>query len=181
MKDDHFALSPADGLPVAPVARAPVGNDIRALLHDDHQHVMTLSRDLAEAQTAAARRALYTELRTLIDAHSRAEEAVVYDAMLRIEGDGAKDARALCREGMLEHAQLDELLVRLSRTDFASSDAWQAQATVLRRLLERHIGDEEDECFLALDEHFTAAQRRAMAQAFAQMRAPTPRVAFVVS
>ena len=120
MTDDHFAPSLAGGLPVAPVARAPVGNDIRALLHDDPQHVMTLSRDLAEAETAAARRALYAELRALLDAHSRAEEAVVYDAMLRIAGEGAKDARALCREGMVEHAQVDELLVRLSRTDFAS-------------------------------------------------------------
>lgn len=178
MKDD-FALPLTGNLAATLAAPAATAQDIRVLLHDDHQQLMTLSRDMAEAETAAARRALYAELRTLLDAHARAEEAVVYDAMLRLKG--SKDSRDLGNEGIVEHEVVDELLAKLARTDLAGTDAWKAHATVLRRVLERHLGLEEGECFEALAEHFTPEQRRAMGSTFAGLRATAPRVEVVVS
>ena len=178
MKDD-FALPLPRNLAAALAAPAARAQDIRALLHDDHQQLRTLSRDMAEAETAAARRALYAELRTLLDAHARAEETVVYEPMLRLKG--SKDSRDLGNEGIVEHEVVDELLAKLARTDLAGTDAWKAHATVLRRVLERHLGDEEGECFEALAEHFTPAQREAMGGDFTRLRALAPRIEVVVS
>jgi hypothetical protein len=178
VKDDLAVLPLAGSVSPPPAVVAAVG-DVRDLMHDDHQHLVTLSRDLAEAETSAARRALYAELRTLLDAHARAEEAVVYHAMLRLKG--SKDSRDLGNEGIVEHGLVDHLLERLARTDLAGTDAWHAHAIVLHRVLQRHIDEEEDACFDALAEHFTDAQRASMGEAFARLRAQAPRVEVVVS
>jgi hemerythrin-like domain-containing protein len=180
LKDDTFARPLTRRVSALPAQPAAATEDLRSLLHDDHQHIVTLARDLADAETAAARRALYAELRTRLDAHARAEEAVVYDALLRRGGRDA-GARDLGNEGLVEHELVDQLLDRLSHTDLAGSDTWRAQARVLQRLIARHIDEEEGACFDALDDHFSPSQRRAMAQAFARLRADARRVEVPIS
>ena len=103
-----------------------VETDIRAALHADHEKVRELARRMAEAERVGERRALFATLKPLLTAHARAEEAVVYQAM--IDARRAGEAKDLGNEGFVEHSLVDVLLERLGKTDLAGTDAWKAHA-----------------------------------------------------
>jgi hypothetical protein len=48
--------------------------DVRTLLRDDHEAILSLARSLAEEASAQQRRALFKSLKPLLTAHARAEE-----------------------------------------------------------------------------------------------------------
>lgn len=145
------------------------GADVRAALRADHERIRELAAQMAEEKTAGRRRALLAELKPLVTAHARAEEQVVYGAMLELRG--AKEAHDLGNEGFVEHSLTDVLLERLAKTDLAGTDAWKAHATVLKEMLEHHLDEEEDAFFDALGERFDAAELEAMAIAFERTKA----------
>ena len=139
-------------------------NDIRSLLHDDHEQILSLLKEICEAGTAAKRTALFDALNPFLSAHARAEEQVVYTRLM--SGRSSEDAKDLGNEGFVEHSLVDMLLARLSKTTLAGTGAWKAHAIVLKEILEHHIKEEEGEIFSVLGKEFSDEQRLAMGSAF---------------
>jgi hemerythrin superfamily protein len=138
--------------------------DVRALLHADHLRIRELAKELAESDSAPRRRSLVRELKPLLVAHSRSEEAAVYVPLMGLRS--SPDSRLAGNEGMVEHNLADIVLTRLANTSDATSDMWKAHAKVLHESLEHHIKEEESDLFEELGEHFTDAEREIMAVHF---------------
>ena len=150
-------------------ARATMDSeDVRALLMKDHDEAKDIAKQMHEATTAARRITLLAKLKPALTAHSRAEERVVYNALLRVRSDDP--SHVLADEGFVEHSLLDELLTTLSSTD-ASSDRWKANAKVLNELLEHHIAEEQSDVFAKLGDHFERDKLEAMGAQFLRDKA----------
>lgn len=139
--------------------------DIRSLLHEDHEEILSLARDMADARTAEKRMSDFHSLKPFLTAHARAEEQVVYVPLTKAK---AQESRDLGNEGFVEHSLVDALLERMSKPGIAATDGWKAHATVVKELLEHHIKEEESDIFDDLGNHFSDQQRAAMAAEFAQ-------------
>src|SRR5579871_3648659 len=145
-------------------ARVTMGeDDVRSLLEKDHDEVKEILVGLVDGKRGQSRAALLEKLKINLTAHSRAEEKVVYDALIKARAQ--KDVRALAEEGYVEHGVVDDLLKRLSRLDPAT-DLWKAHAKVVRELLEHHIEEEQNETFAELGEHFSREELIAMGEQF---------------
>ena len=143
--------------------------DIRSLLHDDHDKLKELVKLLASDEPTKKRTAAFEQLKPFLTAHARAEEQAVYNALIAVRG--SKDSRAAANEGFVEHSLVDVLLERLGKTELAGTDAWKAHAKVLKEMLEHHIKEEERGVFEELGEHFSDDQRAAMGAQFATKKA----------
>jgi len=150
-------------------ARATMDSeDVRSLLMKDHDEAKAVAKQMHEATTAARRAALLAKLKPALTAHSRAEERVVYNALLRVRSDDL--SHVLADEGFVEHSLLDELLTTLSSTD-AGTDRWKANAKVLHELLEHHITEEQSDVFAKLGDHFERDKLDAMGAQFLREKA----------
>ena len=143
--------------------------DVRTLLHADHEVIRELSKELADTQSSARRKTLVRELKPLLVAHSRSEEAAVYTPLTQIRT--SPDSRAAGNEGFVEHNLADIVLERLANTPDAGSDMWKAHAKVLHEALEHHIDEEESKIFEELGEHFSDEKREAMGEEFIRGKA----------
>jgi hemerythrin superfamily protein len=143
-------------------------SDIRHVLHADHEEILSLVRDMADARTAEKRMSYFNSLKPLLTAHARAEEQVVYVPMTKAKDAEAKD---LGNEGFVEHSLVDILMERMSKAGVAGTDGWKAHATVVKELLEHHIKEEESDIFSALGKDFSDKQRDAMAVEFSKEKA----------
>ena len=143
--------------------------DIRTKLQEDHKIFKELTTEACEGSTPAARTAAFKKLKPLLVAHARAEEAVVYAAMIKLRK--SPDSRDYGNEGNVEHSLVDALLEQISSTRPAGSDLWKARAKVLHELLEHHIDEEEKEVFEELGEHFDDERREQMADDFEARKA----------
>jgi len=139
-------------------------NDVRSVLHDDHETIRELAKELAETDSAARRKSVLRELKPLLTAHSRSEEAAVYTPLMELRN--SPDSRQAGNEGMVEHNLADIVVERLANTADTSSDMWRAHAKVLHEALEHHIKEEEGKMFEEIGEHFSDAEREAMASRF---------------
>jgi hypothetical protein len=150
-------------------ARATMDHeDVRSLLMKDHDEAKAVAKQMHEATTAARRMALLAKLKPALTAHSRAEERVVYNALLRVRSDDP--SHVLADEGYVEHSLLDELLTTLSSTD-AGADRWKANAKVLDELLEHHTAEEQSDVFAKLGDHFERDKLEAMGTQFLREKA----------
>jgi len=155
-------------------ARTYVGmygdDDIRSRLHDDHEILKDLAKDACEGNTSTSRAAAFKRLKPLLVAHARAEEAVVYMALVKQRK--STDSRDYVNEGFVEHTLVDSLIAHISATRPAgASDLWKARAKVLREMLEHHIDEEQKGVFEELGEHFSDEQREQMAHDFETRKA----------
>jgi hemerythrin superfamily protein len=150
-------------------ARATMdGEDVRSLLIKDHDEAKTIAQQMHETSSPSRRKALLDKLKPALTAHSRAEERVVYDALLRVRADDP--SHVLADEGYVEHSLVDELLTTLSSSDTAS-DRWKANAKVLHELLEHHIEEEQSDVFAKLGDHFDRDKLKAMGGQFLRDKA----------
>lgn len=148
-------------------ARATMSaDDVRALLAKDHDEAKALAKEMHEANSPSRRMALLGKLKPVLTAHSRAEEKVVYDAMLGVRT--ADPSHEMADEGFVEHSLVDELLTTLAATD-ASTDRWRAHAKVLSELLEHHIQEEESDIFALLGDHFDRDKLEEMGAQFQRL------------
>ena len=150
-------------------ARLTMGdNDVRALLKKDHDEVKDLLSGIVDGEQGRSRKILLEKLKTNLTAHSRAEEQIVYDALI---GARAKqDVRVSGEEGYVEHGAVDDLLARISRLD-VGTDLWLAHAKVIRELLEHHISEEQNEVFAELGDLFSREELVAMGEQFLRRKA----------
>ena len=150
-------------------ARATMNEeDVRALLVKDHEEAKALAKEMHETASAARRMTLLGKLKPALTAHSRVEEKVVYDALLRVRAND--ESHELGDEGYVEHSLVDELLATLETSD-ASAERWKATAKVLHELLEHHIQEEESDVFALLGEHYDRDELQAMGVQFQRMKA----------
>jgi hemerythrin superfamily protein len=149
-------------------ARLTMGeDDVRALLEKDHDEFKELLSALVDGEQGRSRKQVLQTLKTNLTAHSRAEEQVVYDALIRVRAK--KDTHVLAEEGYVEHGAVDDLLARISQLE-VGTELWQAHAKVIREMLEHHISEEQNEIFAELGDYFDRDELAEMGQQFLRLK-----------
>jgi hemerythrin superfamily protein len=144
-------------------AAQPDDMDILDKLKQEHDEVKELLGKLVESRRAAERNALLRKIRKALVPHVRAEEKVVYDAILALKDE---DAKVDGNEGYLEHAHADIALKKLSAIRPASSPEFTAAAKVLKELVEHHVKEEESAVWDDVRENFDSEARIEMHRKF---------------
>jgi hemerythrin superfamily protein len=137
--------------------------DILDKLKQEHNEVKELLGKLVKNGRAAERTALLKKIKKALVPHVRAEEKVVYDAILALKDE---DAKIDGNEGYLEHAHADMALKKLGTIRPASSPAFTAAAKVLKELVEHHIKEEESAVWSDVRDNFDSDDRIAMNRKF---------------
>ncbi len=137
--------------------------DILDTLKKEHDEVKDLLENLIDAETPAQRRSLVQKIKTALVPHTKAEERIVYDAVIALRD---KDAQMDGHEGYLEHEWASKTLQRLEGIANAASPEHKAAGKVLRELVEHHIEEEERNVWRDVKEHFSEEDRRKMNVAF---------------
>jgi hemerythrin superfamily protein len=137
--------------------------DILDTLKKEHDEVKALLLDLQEAETPSARRALVRKIKMALVPHTKAEEKVVYDAVLALRD---KDAQTDGHEGYLEHEWASKTLQRLDSITNANSPQHKAAGKVLKELVEHHISEEESSIWRDVKKNFPQEDRMRMNLAF---------------
>jgi hemerythrin superfamily protein len=148
---------------LSPEADAAGDADILDTLKKEHDEVKSLLADLEDAETPGARRALVLKIKLALVPHTKAEEKVVYDAVLALRD---KDAQTDGHEGYLEHEWASKTLQRLDSLTNAISPEHKATAKVLKELVEHHIGEEERNIWSDVKKNFSDDDRLQMNVAF---------------
>jgi iron-sulfur cluster repair protein YtfE (RIC family) len=133
--------------------------DILDTLKKEHDEVKDLLANLSDAETAAQRRNLVKKIKAALVPHTKAEEKVVYDAVIALR---AKDAQMDGHEGYLEHEWAAKTLQRLEAIGNAASPEHKAAGKVLKELVEHHIDEEERNVWKDVKEHFSDDDRKKM-------------------
>ncbi|HUL17837.1 MAG TPA: hemerythrin domain-containing protein [Steroidobacteraceae bacterium] len=146
--------------------------DILDTLKREHEEVKSLLADLQDAGPAGERRQLVRNIKAALVPHTKAEEKVVYDAVIATSED---EAQADGYEGYLEHEWAAKTLERLEAADPDSAEH-KAAAKVLKDLVEHHIEEEEENIWRDVREHFDEEERvrmNAQFEAAKQQLAPS--------
>lgn len=109
-------------------------------LAGEHEEVAALMQSAAVADTKE-REELYPVIHKSLLAHAHAEEECFYPQLLRFPK--IHDLAAHC---MAEHARIEELLRVLNSTDKATQN-WKEIFDELRRVVQHHVEQEENELF----------------------------------
>jgi hemerythrin-like domain-containing protein len=133
--------------------------DILDTLKKEHDEVKDLLQDLMDAETPAQRRTLVQKIKAALVPHTKAEEKVVYDAVIALRD---KDAQMDGHEGYLEHACASRTLQRLEAIKNAASPEHKAAGKVLKELVEHHIKEEESNVWSDVKKNFSDEDRRRM-------------------
>ncbi|MDP9082570.1 MAG: hemerythrin domain-containing protein [Pseudomonadota bacterium] len=137
--------------------------DILDTLKKEHDEVKALLENLSDADSPAQRRNLVQKIKAALVPHTKAEEKVVYDAVIALRD---KDAQIDGHEGYLEHEWAAKTLQRLEAITNASSPEHKAAGKVLKELVEHHIDEEERNVWKDVKEHFSDDDRKTMNASF---------------
>jgi len=137
--------------------------DILDTLKAEHDEVKELLSQLQDAEGAAERKSLVEQIKEALIPHTKAEEKVVYDAVIALKD---KDAQADGHEGYLEHEWASKTLERLGKITPATSPEHKAAAKVLKELVEHHIREEENNVWSDVEENFSDEERLEMNRDF---------------
>ena len=143
--------------------RAPGEMDILDKLKQEHDEVKELLSDIVGSDSAPERRALLKKIKAALVPHTKAEEKIVYDAVIAAKGvknrvDGA--------EGYLEHELATKALLKLNKISKPTSPEFTATAKVLKELIEHHIEEEERNIWADVRENFDSDARIEMNRRF---------------
>ncbi len=146
------------------------GSDIDILdtLKKEHDEVKELLASLESASGAAERRSLVKQIKAALLPHTKAEEKVLYDAVIALKD---KEAKTHGHEGYLEHEWAAKTLRRLEGIDNPDSPEHKATSKVLKELVEHHIEEEESSIWRDVKENFDDGERRRMNAAFESAKA----------
>jgi hemerythrin superfamily protein len=133
--------------------------DILNTLKKEHDEVKDLLEKLSGAETPAQRRALVQKIKAALVPHTKAEEKVVYDAVIALRN---KDAQMNGHEGYLEHEWAAKTLQRLETITNAASPEHKATGKVLKELVEHHIDEEERNVWADVKGNFSDEDRKEM-------------------
>jgi hemerythrin superfamily protein len=141
--------------------------DILTTLKQEHDEVKQLLSQLQDAEATAERRRLVEEIKAALVPHTKAEEKVVYDAVIALRD---KEAKQDGYEGYLEHEWASKTLLRLAAAS-ANSPEHHAAGKVLKELVDHHIEEEETNIWKDVKEHFSDERRMQMNAAFLKAKA----------
>lgn len=136
------------------------------ILTRDHKQVLKVLGQLEQATASGERSDLLAQIVCALQEHSEAEEQVFYPAFRRADPD---DGSALYYQALEEHALADTALDDLRRTD-PRSEKFSARAHVLRQLIERHAGWEEQVLFSKSRTLFDGSRLAALGQRIVDLR-----------
>lgn len=137
--------------------------EILDTLKKEHDEVKELLEKLSDTETAAQRRTLVQKIKAALVPHTKAEEKVVYNAVIALRDKGAQmDGH----EGYLEHEWAAKTLQRLESIGNAASPEHKAAGKVLKELVEHHIDEEERNVWKDVKEHFSEDDQKRMNVAF---------------
>ena len=137
--------------------------DILDTLKQEHRDVAEMLERLVESTGSAERRGLLASIKSALVPHLRAEERVVYDAVLALRG---KEQKTHAEEGYVEHALGDNMLGQLGKMKDPLSAAFSASAKVLKELVEHHVEEEEKNIWSDVEDHFSNEERVTMNKKF---------------
>jgi len=136
--------------------------DILDTLQAEHDEVQELLSKLVDSDNGREQKSLVSRIKLALVPHSKAEEKVVYDAVLALKGVPAKvDGN----EGYIEHGLASETLKKLDKLT-ANTPEFKAAAKVLKELLDHHIKEEERNIWARVKENFSGEQRARMNRDF---------------
>jgi hemerythrin superfamily protein len=142
--------------------------DILDTLKKEHNEVKELLASLQSAGAADDRRSLVKQIKSALLPHAKAEEKVVYNAVIALK---YMDAKTHGSEGYLEHEWAAKTLQRLEAIDDPTSPEHIAASKVLKELVEHHIQEEESSIWDDVEKNFDEEQRRRMNAAFQAAKA----------
>ena len=137
--------------------------DILDTLKQEHRDVAEMLERLVESTGPAERRKLLTSIKNALVPHLRAEEKVVYDAVLAMRG---KEQKTHAEEGYMEHSLGDKMLAQLGKMKDPMSAEFSAGAKVLKELVEHHVEEEEKSIWSDVEDNFSDEERLAMNKKF---------------
>ena len=142
--------------------RAEGEADILDTLQTEHDEVQELLAGLVDSNKAAERKSLLKQVKAALVPHTKAEEKVVYDAVLALRG---RDAKIDGNEGYIEHGLADATLKKLDKLT-ANTPEFKAAAKVLKELVDHHVEEEERNIWAQVKENFSDDQREQMNRDF---------------
>ena len=140
----------------------PAESDILDTLKQEHDEVQEMLGKLVDSDNARERNTLVAKIKAALVPHTKAEEKVVYDAVLALKG---KDAKIDGNEGYIEHNLADLTLKKLDRLA-ANTPEFSAAAKVLKELIDHHVAEEERNIWARVKENFSADERAQMNRDF---------------
>jgi hemerythrin superfamily protein len=133
--------------------------DILDTLAEEHEVVAALLQELVDGKSSAQRASTLKQIKKNLIPHARAEEDVLYKAIIRVKDE---DAKTDGEEGFIEHSIIDFLLKTLSAARDKMSPRFGAAAKVLKEIVTHHVREEESDVFSDARENFPAEQRQKM-------------------
>lgn len=160
---------------IAPELAAKIGStprtkyrgnpDIFGRLVEDHdQHRALLAMIESSAPKSAERPLLFAELAKELKSHAAAEEQALWSTVMR--NPSTTDE---ARHAVAEHKEIDELLADLAARDM-TSPGWLRRFAALKEEYLHHIGEEEQEQFVAAEKHLSESDTRYMRKVFNQRK-----------
>ncbi len=146
--------------------------DLLDTLKEEHEEVSTLLKQMVESKSGAERKSLLKKIKANLVPHVRAEEKILYDAILKVKD---KQANQDGEEGYLEHGLADKMLATLGKITNAMSPEFGAAAKVLKELVEHHVKEEESAVWSDAKEHFSSDERKLMNQKYLRLK-PTIKI-----
>jgi hemerythrin superfamily protein len=147
----------------SPEPEGAENTDILDTLKKEHEEVKKLLSDLQDAETSAQRKSLVVKIKAALLPHTKAEEKVVYDAIIAVRD---KKAQMDGHEGYLEHEWAAKTLQRLEAMSNAATPEHKAAGKVLKELVEHHVREEENNVWSDVKDHFSEEDRKAMNVSF---------------
>jgi len=136
-------------------------------LHNDHQEVSAMIETILNTEDGKERGSLFKELMTNLLAHAHAEQNVLYKKMEKTEDE---EGRKFAFEGTNEHVLIENQLQLLAKGRNKASEQWTAQMTVLKELVQHHVGEEESTGFSRARKEFDKEQLEKMAEQFQRQK-----------
>jgi hemerythrin superfamily protein len=133
--------------------------DILDTLAEEHEVVAALLEELVDGKSSAQRASTLKQIKKNLVPHARAEEAVLYSAILRVKD---KPTKTDGEEGFVEHGLIDVLLKNLSGMRDKMSPRFGATAKVLKEIVTHHVREEESDVWSDAKENFPTEQRQKM-------------------
>src|SRR5690606_23206620 len=125
----------------------------------DHHRALLAMIEETEGKSAD-RQALFTALTREVKAHAAAEEQALWSAVLR-NPETTEEAR----HAIAEHKELDDMLADLAARDMASP-GWLRRFAGLKEEYLHHVGEEEQEQFVAAEKILSPGDIRYMRRVF---------------
>ncbi len=141
--------------------------EITKALKEDHQELKALIKTVNDSENAGEIKTAFTRFAELLGKHSKAEEQVVYDALIKT---GEEEEEQDGYEGYTEHMLAETLLKKLKAGADPTGPEWKAEAKVMKEILEHHIKEEEDAIFSDVKDNFDTAERDAMGSRFEELK-----------